>query len=55
MVFINIAIHFGFNTLKFDLKSVAIISFIIALTILFTILSQKFIEKPISKLFSGKG
>ena len=50
MVFMNIAIHFGFDRLQWDFRSLGILVFITALPLLFAWLSHRFIEKPVSKL-----
>ena len=54
MVFINIAVHFGYKTLGLNLTSVAVVAFISLLPILFAWLSQKLIENPAAKLAEKK-
>lgn len=54
MVFINIAVHFGYKTMGLNLTSVAVVAFITLLPILFAWLSQKLIENPAAKLAEKK-
>lgn len=49
MVFVNIAIHLGYNALQFDLQSLVIFILILGLSILFSWASQKFIEDPVAR------
>lgn len=55
MVFINLAIHFGFKSFLPLWQGAIILSIIVAATILFAWLSQRFVETPAAKLFSKKG
>ena len=54
MVFINIAIHAGYKTLRFDLQSALVVLAITVFPILASWLSQKLIENPVIKLAGKK-
>ena len=54
MVFINIAVHFGYKTLGLNLTGAAVVAFITLLPILFAWLSQKLIENPAARLAEKK-
>ena len=54
MVFINIAIHLGYNTLKWNLQSALVVLGITVFPILAAWLSQRFVENPVAKLAKKK-
>lgn len=54
MVFMNIAIHLGYNRLHWDLQSLGILVFITLLPLVFAWLSHKCIEKPAATLAEKK-
>lgn len=54
MVFINIAVHFGYRTLGLNLQSVVVAMLITVLPLVFAWLSQKLIENPVAKLAEKK-
>jgi len=55
MVFINLAIHFGFKSFLPWWQGVIILAVIVVLTTLFAWFSQKFVETPGAKLLLRKG
>ena len=55
MIFVNLAIHFGFKSLMPWWQGAVVLAVIVCATTLFAWLSQRFVETPATKLLLRKG